>query len=211
MIFDCCYAANAARNTTDGSTKELLAACGRETSTYGVGIRSFTSALTEELQAFGRMPFTVAMLNGRLVTMRWRLAFTPIYAPLSEFGGSSITICPLPDVNAFGQSEQSDAVEIKPEDGECPSANFPPSLPSSEPEAPYMDTRVLLSVAIDQDAAHNVAEWVSWLTTAAPWDVSKVDVRVQNMVKNHSTLSLFTVPIHAWDRLPERAAYRFVG
>ncbi|KAL8680083.1 MAG: hypothetical protein Q9224_006976 [Gallowayella concinna] len=95
IILDCCYAANAARDTSEGTTKELLAACGRENPTLGVGIRSFTSALIEELQAFGNSPFTVAMLHSRLITMRWRLAFTPVYALLSEHGGHSIELAPL--------------------------------------------------------------------------------------------------------------------
>lgn len=53
IILDCCFAANAARDTTEGATKEILAACGRENPTLGVGERSFTSALIEELKAFG--------------------------------------------------------------------------------------------------------------------------------------------------------------
>lgn len=53
IILDCCFAANAARDTAEGTTKELLAACGRENPTSGVGERSFTSALIEELMAFG--------------------------------------------------------------------------------------------------------------------------------------------------------------
>lgn len=95
IILDCYFAANAARDTAEGSTKEILAACGRESPTLGVCDRSFTSVLVEEMQAFGKTPFTVAMLHSRLVTMRWRLVFTPIYALLSEHGGSSIAISPV--------------------------------------------------------------------------------------------------------------------
>ena len=53
IILDCCFAANATRDTAEGTTKELLAACGRENQTSGVGEHSFTSALIEELTAFG--------------------------------------------------------------------------------------------------------------------------------------------------------------
>lgn len=101
IILDCCFAANAARDTAEGTTKEILAACGRENPTLGVCERSFSSALVEELQAFGGTPFTVAMLHSRLVTMRWRLAFTPIYALLSENGGSSIAISPVCHVSTL--------------------------------------------------------------------------------------------------------------
>ena len=96
MILDCCFAANAARDTTEGSSKELLAACGRENKTLGVGMRSFTSVLIEELQSFEGAAFTVAMLHARLITLRHKLAYTPIYAALAEKGGNSIVISPLP-------------------------------------------------------------------------------------------------------------------
>ena len=78
IILDCCFAASAVRDTTEGTTKEILAACGRESPTLGVGQRSFTSALIEEMQAFDGVPCTATMLHSRLITMRWRLAFTPI-------------------------------------------------------------------------------------------------------------------------------------
>lgn len=109
IILDCCFAANAVRDTTDGTAKEILAACGRENPTLGVGMRSYTSALIEELQAFGDKPFSVAMLHARLVTLRWRLAFTPMYTLLSENNRPSIQLAPLPivDVSMKGISGRS--------------------------------------------------------------------------------------------------------
>ena len=204
MILDCCFAANAARDTTEGSSKELLAACGRENQTPGVGIRSFTSVLIEELQSFEGAAFTVAMLHARLITLRHKLAYTPIYAALAEKGGNSIVISPLPK-----------SPSPSPQGSECPtglSSNTgiaSPSIPT--PVSLAESTRVLLAVSVAEDVAHNVAQWVSWLTTAAPWDVSKVDVRLECMYKSHSTLLLVSVPVVGWNRLPESAAYRFIG
>ena len=219
MILDCCFAANAARDTTEGSSKELLAACGRENETLGVGMRSFTSVLIEELQSFDGAAFTVAMLHARLITLRHKLAYTPIYAALAEKGGNSIVISPLP-----GSSSPS------PQEWECstgPGFNTGTAVVTSAQEqvktandAPAAlltpvslaeSTRVLLAVSVAEDVAHNVAQWVSWLTTAVPWDVSKVDVRLECMYKSHSTLLLVSVPIVGWNRLPESAAYRFIG
>ena len=204
LILDCCFAANAARDTTEGSSKELLAACGRENQTLGVGMRSFTSVLIEELQSFQGAAFTVAMLYARLITLRHTLAYTPIYAPLAEKGCNSIVISPLPRTPS--PSPQA------PERPTGPSSNMGiahHAIPS--PVSLTESTRVLLAVSVAENVAHNVAQWVSWLTTAAPWDVSKVDVRLECMYKSHSTLLLISVPTVGWSRLPESAAYRFIG
>ena len=214
IILDCCFAATAARDTTEGTTKEILAACGRESPTLGVGQRSFTSALIEEMQAFDGAPFTATMLHSRLVTMRWRLAFTPIYALLSERGGNSITICPLLNVGASARPESQLLAELEATDhsqgGQVPIVpDDSPSLQTSQKQ--MADTRVLLSVSVVQDAIHDVSHWVSWLTTAAPWDVTKVDVKVESVFRSHSTLIIVSIPTYAWSRLPERPAYRFVG
>ena len=204
MILDCCFAANAARDTTEGSSKELLAACGRENLTLGVGMRSFTSVLIEELQSFEGAAFTVAMLHARLITLRHKLAYTPIYAALAEKGGNSIVISPLPKTHS-----------PSPKGSESPTGPGsktgigPPEIPSSV--SLNESTRVLLAVSVAEDVAHNVAQWVSWLTTAAPWDVSKVDVRLECMYKSHSTLLLVSMPIVGWSRLPGSPAYRFIG
>ena len=204
MILDCCFAANAARDTTEGSSKELLAACGRENPTLGVSMRSFTSVLIEELQSFEGAAFTVAMLPARLITLRHKLAFTPIYAALAEKGGDSIVISPLPKDRSFSSQES--------ESSTGPGSTMGVALPGlPTPVSLAENTRVLLAVSVAEDVAHNVAQWVSWLTTAAPWDVSKVDVRLECMYKSHSTLLLVSVPIVGWNRLQESAAYRFIG
>ena len=219
MILDCCFAANAARDTTEGSSKELLAACGRENETLGVGMRSFTSVLIEELQSFDGAAFTVAMLHARLITLRHKLAYTPIYAALAEKGGNSIVISPLPRSSSPSPqaSECSAGLDFNTGTAIVTSAqeqvkidnDAPPALPI--PVSLAEGTRVLLAVSVAEDVAHNVAQWVSWLTTAVPWDVSKVDVRLECMYKSHSTLLLVSVPIVGWNRLPESAAYRFIG
>ena len=219
MILDCCYAANAASNTTNGSSKELLAACGRENQTLSVGIRSFTSVLIEELQSFEGAAFTVAMLHARLITLRHKLAYTPIYAALAEKGGNSIVISPLPrdaspsplgSEGLTGPSFNTDTADVSSAQEQSNTVNDnTTALPGTVSLAE--GTRVLLAVSVAEDVAHNVAQWVSWLTTAAPWDVSKVDVRLECIYKSHSTLLLVSVPIVGWDRLPESAAYRFIG
>ena len=221
IILDCCFAANAARDTSFGTAKELLAACGGESETPGVCDLSFTSVLVEVLQDLGRTPFTVAMLYSRLVTMRHKLKGTPIYVPLSEHGSNSITIPPMPRSlppvryqggreDGFAPSDQAGA----PPDENGPSYLSPPDSASSQnfalpPTKP--ETRVLLSVSVAEDIGHDTAQWVHWLTTGAPWGVTKIDVDVKCIFKSHSTLVIVSIPIIAWIQLPETAAYQFIG
>ena len=223
IILDCCFAANAARDTSFGTAKELLAACGGESETPAVCDLSFTSVLVEELQYLGRTPFTVAMLYSRLVTMRHKLKGTPIYVPLSEHGSNSITIAPMPKSlpsvhNQEGSNQDgfahSDNARVSPDENRplyqsppasASSLNFAP-LPPAKPE-----TRVLLSVSVSEDIGHDTAQWVRWLTTGAPWDVTKIDVAVEGIFKSHSTLVLVSIPIIAWTQLAETAAYQFIG
>ena len=68
-----------------------------------------------------------------------------------------------------------------------------------------------MSVSVVQDAIPNISHCVSWLTTAAPWDVTGVDVKVESIFRSYSALILVSIPTYAWIRLPERPAYRFVG
>ena len=162
------------------------------------------------MQAFRGKSFTAAMLHSRLVTMRWRLAFTPIYALLSESGGSSIAICPLSDGKTSGGPDLELIAELEAtghvQDGEVTTiTDDSPSLSTLQEQT--VDTRVLLSVSVVQDTIHDVSNWVSWLTTAAPWDVTKVDVQVHSVFRSYSTLVVVSVPTSAWARLPERPAY----
>ena len=181
----------------------------------GVCERSFTSALIEELQAFGKQTFTVAMLHSRLVTMRWRLAFTPIYALLSEHGGNSIAIAPLPDISNVNFlpeliSVNKDTCGSNAEGNETnPGAGEPASILASPTQA--VETRVLLSIAIAQDADPDLAAWMTWLTTAAPLNIHKVDVTIHSLFRSHSLIALISLPITAWNMLSERPAYRFVA
>ena len=181
----------------------------------GVCERSFTSALIEELQAFGKQTFTVAMLHSRLVMMRWRLKFTPIYALLSEHGGNSIAIAPVPNSDAVRCLPELSSVNNDSNGSDAKSSGINPTAEevSSNPtsQSSEMETRVLLSVAIAQEAEPDLAAWKTWLTNAAPWDIMKVNVEIHSVFRSHSTVILISIPVAGWNMLPERPAYRFVA
>ena len=173
------------------------------------------------MQAFGQIPFTVAMLHSRLITMRNRLVFTPIYALLSENGGNSITLCPLPDIPRTSipelpcrmdcSSEQTTkkTININKDEAQNVTDTSLPSPPDSQ--ALVTDTRVLLAVSVTQEARLDLDQWAKWLTISTPYGVTKVDARIESVYKSHSSLVLISVPISTWNLLPERPAYKFVG
>ena len=141
------------------------------------------------------------MLHGRLITMRWRLAHTPVYALLSEHGRHTIELAPQPAPAQATQSFNGDYADLD-ED----------MMDISAPEARIAsDTRVLLSVSISDDATCDIAEWKEWLTHKAPRIVTQIGVKVEAVFKSHSTMLVTSLPILAWDCLPDKAAYRFIG
>jgi len=158
------------------------------------------------------------MLHSRLVTMRWRLQFTPIYALLSEHGGNSIHLAPLPipkvlepHASLQGHGDYAlgdDPMDLSSVDESLFSASAQHSSQSSVSAG--SETRVLLAVSIQHEATHDVSQWVTWLTTQAPWDVTKVEVKVEGAYESHSTLVLVSIPTYAWDGLPDKEAYRFI-
>lgn len=222
IVLDCCYAANAARDLTDSNTtKEILAACSRESITSPVGDRSYTSALIDELRDIGgqapsSQPVTVAMLHSRLMSIKWRLAYTPTYALLSENGGSSIVIQKMPQLEKLpspsgstssapnettNSSDRSDDAELE----HAPTQSSSLSSQASE-------TKVLIAVSFSEATSSlEVRDWKRWLTTNAPAGIVGLDTQLESLYQSNSTLGIFSVPVALWNRMPDRAAYRFVG
>ncbi|KAL8798902.1 MAG: hypothetical protein Q9182_006302 [Xanthomendoza sp. 2 TL-2023] len=155
----------------------------------------------QQLQAFSKGPFNVAMLHSRLITIRSRLAYTPVHALLSEHGGHSIELAPLPDSTLAIQPYQ--------EDDNPDSNDDMMDIPSPEAKM-AADISVLLAVSITEDATCDIAEWKQWLVTRAPFDKTQIQVGVEAVFKGHSTLLIISLPIVAWDCLPSNAAYRFI-
>ena len=223
VILDCCYAASAAKDLTDSrTTKEIMTACSRESPTSVVGNRSYTSALVDELRDIGSrgpssQPVTVAMLHSWLMSIRWRLAYTPTYALLSENGGSSIVIQKMPQLanlaspsgstSSAPPSETTNSLD-RSDDAELEHAPTQSSSLSSQAS----ETKVLIAVSFSETISQlDVHEWKRWLTTNAPAGIVGLDTQLESLYQSNSTLGIFSVPVALWNRMPDRAAYRFVG
>lgn len=196
IILDCCYVVRFTKGTVGKTTKELLAASGQNGSVIGPRCRTFTSLLIEKLQSFKTTPFTVAMLHSKLVTRQKELMFSPVHVLLSIPYGNSINLAPLFSGSLSNYSLDSGVIQ--------PAADIPPhSLHDDLP-----DTRVLFAVPVVEK---EVLGWVGWLTTHPPWDVTKIDVRVESVFENNLTIVLISVPVFVWNRIPKKSTYQFVS
>ncbi|KAL8924219.1 MAG: hypothetical protein Q9208_004183 [Pyrenodesmia sp. 3 TL-2023] len=116
------------------------------------------------------------------------------------------------------------AIELSPQPLQLPPAgpgmppdSFDPGMSddmmdiSTPPASVAADTRVLLAVSIANNAICDITEWKEWLISQAPWDITGIEVKVENVFKSHSTMLIASLPIVVWDLLPNKAAYRFIG
>ena len=217
ILLDCCFAGSAARASING-TNELLAACGRETTTAAVTDRSFTRNLLRKIKSFNGQPFTVNQLYERLINDRKRIDKTPQYAALSDCARSSIVLAPVRSelaVNDLQLSVQSSTESGSNDSGPLTSASTS-LVPSSETgtsglSSPSEGSRVLIAVSLAAEASVPEVElWKKWLSTDAPDNIRRLKVTMETAFSAHSTLVLVSVPISVWNHLPDTSAYRFV-
>lgn len=66
-------------------------------------------------------------------------------------------------------------------------------------------------MSIARGSYYDFGQWATWLTSQTPLGVTNVDVRLESAFDSHSTLLIVSLTTYAWVRLPEKAAYHFVG
>jgi hypothetical protein len=89
-----------------------------------------------------------------------------------------------------------------------------PPLPSHLPSSPPRETssRVLLAVSLKEySSVPNLDEWTKWLRSEAPYDIQRINVKIEAAFSGNSTLILVSIPISIWIHLPDTSTYRFVG
>jgi hypothetical protein len=226
ILLDCCFAANAARGDVNG-INELLAACGREVEAEGVTDRSFTRNLIRKLRSFGPQPFTVSQLHQRLMKDRKRLVNTPVYFPLSGPKMPSICLSPLraePHQNVVSSSLFPAGV-IAPHLADSPGSESTSSpatsgfasnstgMSSPFPISPdHSGPRVLMAISLDDNTSPpDVSQWAQWLSSDAPHEIRKLEIKIESAYQGHSLLVLVSMPVSIWDHLPNNSAYRFVA
>ena len=175
LLLDCCFAASAARAAVSG-INELLAACGRDHTTVGVGPDSFTIRLIEAIKAFGGKAFTVLRLYERLIQNERHLT-TPQYHLLGRCGTPS-ALTPSIVLERLQLASRNDILE-QPTDMLAASATKRPPQDSQEPLVPSSielssssgEIRVLLTLSLPGDASvPDLQRWNDWLSDV-PCDV----------------------------------------
>ena len=210
IFLDCCYAASADRRSVDG-TIEILAACGRETKTAGISNWSFTSRLTEVLQDSREKPLTVAMLHAKLVNYRAaegskKLLSTPVHSIMSGKDKASIRLSSMALFGELPGSSSPPALTVSDLSQQSSLSSSPGSL-GSHPSS----TRILVAVCL-KDRVQDVNEWLEWLTTHMPTDVTNLKlITPECLWESHSTLGLISMPVAVWDLFPHTTAYHCLG
>lgn len=210
IFLDCCYAASADKRSVDG-TIEILAASGRETKTVGVCNWSFTSRLTEVLQDSREKPLTIAMLHAKLVNYRAaegpkKLLRTPVHSIMSSKDKASIRLSSMALFGGLPGSPSPPALTVSDLSQQSSLSSSPGSL-GSHPSL----TRVLVAVSL-KDRVQDVGEWLEWLTTHMPTDVTNLElIKPEGLWESHSTLGLISMPVAVWDLFPHTTAYHCLG
>ena len=200
---DCCYAASADKRSVDG-TIEVLAACGRETTTIGISQWSFTSRLTEVLRDSRDKPLTIAMLHAKLVNYRRaegkkKLTRTPIHSIMSDENTPSIRLTPVIG-GLITPPLTLDYSDLSEQSSLSDSYNFPKRDPPS--------ARVLIAVSV-KEGSENSDEWLQWLVTHMPTSVTGVrSINPEGVFRSHSSLILLSIPVAVWNLLPPSKLYR---
>ena len=225
LLLDCCTAGGTSGDATNG-VKEIIAACGFETWTPGVGAHSFTSALIEELKRLstGRA-FSTAGLHSRILERlrHWSVVYnaedycyvddqgraqdrernkTPVYIALNKdtiFRSIQLTPCPF-------------EAEIPPDSLDMPSERVQDQslelLSSFMEEFSRERTDILISVRIQSTQQLGVQQISNWIREI-PLLVTAVTLH--GVTKSHSTMILMGIPVAVWDLLPDDPACSFIG
>ena len=225
MLLDCCTAGGNGGDATNG-VKEIIAACGFETWTPGVGPHSFTSALIEELKRLASgPPFSIAALHSRILERlrHWSVVYnaesygyldqqgraqdrernkTPVYIALNkDVMFRSIQLSPHP----VKPGVPSSSVELRAEGVQDQSMNL---LASFMEEFAAERTDILISVRINSAQQLGVQQISSWIREIP---LLATAVTLHGVTKSHSTMILMGIPVAIWDLLPDDPACSFVG
>lgn len=223
ILLDCCASGGSrgSRGFATRGSKELIAACGFETSSPAPGKHSFTRNLIEELWDLSQHgPFTVAYLHDRISArlQHWSPYFdadnlkrrdaegrdierrnAPVHFFLNgQVDQSSIVLRPLP------ARSSSVGVGEDPKDSDGVSSKRAKLTASSSVNHP----KILISVVFRESYKANAAAFFSWLRRLPG---SAESVRVEAVFDHGSSLLLVSMPVAVWDLLPSHPAYSFVG
>ncbi|KAI4086917.1 MAG: hypothetical protein LQ344_007182 [Seirophora lacunosa] len=233
ILLDCCAAGSSAGGSGKG-INQMIAACGFESFTPGVGEHSFTRALIEELKYYElRGPVTTAFLHNKILA-RIMKAWNPRYAsdgtherrrsPLyidhsAQASPRCIELSPLPIPPSAPSSppleDPLNAPSSAASTPECNTGELSTDSKSSQsslsevfPDPTFKSPKVLVSIALAEEQNLRTEEWIDWLMSIPAVASS---VHVEGVFESNSTLLLLSLPIAVWDMLPGTPAISFIA
>lgn len=189
LILDCCHAGGA---VTKGSntTMEVLAACGREVTATGPGGSHptgspFTQTLIKHLRSSANCS------QGLLITELQ--TYMSLGEALKDQSPNHTVL--------MGHHNPIVLRKLSSNEGDKPQEQH------EEPKE-ILTTKVLLSISLRDDTLLTVEEWIQWLSSFYPpqvtgvemEDVRKVPVKTEAAFSSGSTLLLLSMPVSIWAR-----------
>jgi Fungal Zn(2)-Cys(6) binuclear cluster domain len=240
ILLDCCAAASSTASVDSGIT-EVIAACGFETWTPGVGEHSFSRSLIDELKFLSTGPlFTAAMLHNKVLSRikYWKPRYnagaslnpkdlwtekrkTPVYILLaSEAKQRSIEITPMRSIHSLPLASIAMPAPF-------PSSASSTSLPrlSLDPDSMDLDSTQSSLNSVWPDTNFKcpkvlitvALEEEQWLQTGSFVEWLKAVpalakfAHVEGVYHSDSTLLIVSIPVAVWDLLPKTPALGFIG
>ena len=225
ILLDCCTAGGTGGDATNG-VKEIIAACGFETWTPGVGSHSFTSALIEELKRLSTGPaFSIAALHSRVLERlrHWSVVYNAEgYGYMDEQGrAQDRERNKTPVYIALNKDTIFRSIQLTPYPAESRLSSDSPQTPSESVEDQSMEllasfmkefsmerTDILISVRIDSTQQLGVQQISSWIREIP---LLATAVTLHGVTRSHSTMILMGIPVAIWDLLPDDPACSFIG
>ena len=212
VLLDCCYAAKGGKDsgTILKGTNEIIAACSPESTTTGVERRSFTSVLVRQLEelahAFRKMGkgFTAVGLHSALFRFNRELQYGPFYVRLTSSEYSSIDLTPLPNTKVPGDDDSGIHMSLSTEGGNVLESSILNSTSTAI-------ARVLVAVHLSRSPSGDLVGFLRGEGLIPEYVVGMELLKVEAVFESNSTLVILSVPISAWDLLPEDASCSYVG
>jgi hypothetical protein len=204
VLLDCCFAARGGKDITPcQTTNEVIAACSPESPATGVERRSFTSAVTRELELLAHKHetqgtcFTAVSLHSALFRYDRELRYAPFYVRLTDHECMSIDITPLPRTPGLHC-----AVEMM---------GSVPELPQEITRVPEPGARILLAINTTRSPGGDLVAFLRSEGILPEYVSSMEVVKVEAVYRSRSTLTLVSLPMEVWHLLPKDPACFPVG
>lgn len=238
ILLDCCAAASSVGASSKGHT-EVMGACGFELKASGVGVRSFTRSLIEELRYYGgKYPILTAFLYGKLVIRaknswyprferdaNFELGRTPVHIHLSERSRHRyIELAPMQPLLqsnlrtslARSLSQQASTLQSSTSStslSDDVDMSDPADSSSSQLSETSAESQALMPLVPITVALEQ--EQIMRTRDLIDWLKSIPAlarwIHVDSAYISDSSLLLLSIPIAVWDMLPENPAITFIA